>query len=84
MQDLTVHTSGAVITPGNPIMTVVPVQDNLLAEVRIAPQDIPKLGAVKLVPGIPIEAFVETGDRTILSYLMKLATDQIGRALPGA
>jgi HlyD family secretion protein len=53
--------------------------------VRVAPEekDIPKLGGIKLIPGMPIEAFVETGDRTILSYLMKPATDQISRAFRG-
>lgn len=140
VQDLTVHTNRAVITPGSPIMTIVPVQDNLLAEVRIAPQDIDqifegqkatlrfsafnqrttpeitghvvqispdltidqksgagfylvrlapeetetsKLGAVRLMPGMPVEAFVKTVDRTILSYLLKPATDQIERAFRG-
>ncbi|MCD2175079.1 hypothetical protein [Rhizobium sp. C4] len=54
--------------------------------VRLEPQekDTPKLGAVKLVPVLPIEALVETGDHTIRSYLMKPATDQISRAFRGA
>jgi HlyD family secretion protein len=38
------------------------------------------LGDVKLVPGMPVEAFVQTGDRTVISYLMKPLTDHFNRA----
>jgi membrane fusion protein, type I secretion system len=39
-----------------------------------------RLGDVKIVPGMPVEAFVKTGDRTVLSYLMKPLSDQMNRA----
>jgi membrane fusion protein, type I secretion system len=39
-----------------------------------------RLGRVKLVPGMPVEAFVQTGDRTVFSYLMRPLSDQIVRA----
>ena len=50
--------------------------------IRIAmPADeVARLGKVKLVPGMPVEAFVNTGDRTVMSYLMKPLSDQISRA----
>jgi len=50
--------------------------------IRIAmPTDeVARLGNVKLVPGMPVEAFVKTGDRTVMSYLMKPLSDQIVRA----
>ncbi len=35
---------------------------------------------LKLVPGMPVETFMETGNRTALSYLMKPFSDQIARA----
>jgi HlyD family secretion protein len=35
---------------------------------------------VKLVPGMPVEAFVQTGERTVISYLMKPLSDQVVRA----
>ncbi len=35
---------------------------------------------VKLVPGMPVEVFISTGDRTALSYLAKPFTDQMRRA----
>lgn len=137
VHELTVHTTDAVIAPGEGIMLIVPAADKLEAEIRIAPQDIDqlsidqpvqlrfsafdhgttpeitgtisrigadlthepqtglsyytarvsiegneveKLGSVRLIPGMPVEAFVKTGDRTALSYLVKPLSDQIRRA----
>lgn len=40
-----------------------------------------KLKGLELLPGMPVEALVQTQDRTILSYLTKPLTDQITRAL---
>jgi HlyD family secretion protein len=50
--------------------------------IRIAlpPDQVARLGDVKLVPGMPVEAFVQTGDRTALSYLMKPMSDHFNRA----
>jgi len=43
--------------------------------------EVGKLGSdVKLTPGMPVEAFVQTGDRTMMSYLMKPLSDQLMRA----
>jgi len=41
--------------------------------------EIARLGDVKLIPGMPVEAFVQTGERTVLSYLMKPLQDQFMR-----
>lgn len=50
--------------------------------VRITPdrKDLEKLGPVSLIPGMPVEAFIRTGDRKVISYLMKPLTDQMMRA----
>jgi HlyD family secretion protein len=48
--------------------------------VSMPPQEIARLGDVKLIPGMPVEAFVQTGDRTLLSYLVKPLSDQLMRA----
>ncbi|MES0385858.1 MAG: HlyD family type I secretion periplasmic adaptor subunit [Hyphomicrobium sp.] len=50
--------------------------------VRIAMSagEVSRLGARPLVPGMPVEAFVKTGDRKVISYLVKPLTDQITRA----
>jgi len=48
--------------------------------VSMPPEEIAKLGEVKLIPGMPVEAFVQTGDRTMMSYLVKPLKDQLMRA----
>jgi len=132
-----VHTVGGVVSPGETIMLIVPDQDSLKVEAKVAPQDvdqlhigqpvslrfsaldqrtspvingtlthlspdttvdpkteqryykvrvsldpkeIARLGTAKIVPGMPVEVFVQTGDRTALSYLLKPLDDQISRA----
>jgi HlyD family secretion protein len=42
--------------------------------------EIARLGEVKIIPGMPVEAFVQTGDRTMFSYLMKPFSDQLMRS----
>ena len=42
-------------------------------------QQVAQLGDVKLLPGMPVEAFVQTGERTVISYLMKPLRDQFMR-----
>jgi HlyD family secretion protein len=32
------------------------------------------------VPGMPVESFVQTGERTVISYLVKPLYDQLTRA----
>jgi HlyD family secretion protein len=50
------------------------------AGVDVTDEELARLGAVKLVAGMPVEAFIQTGERTALSFLMKPVTDQIARA----
>lgn len=138
VHDLTIPGPGAVLQPGEIAMSIVPERDQLVAEVRIRPQDIDqvqpgqrtrvkftafnqrttpevdgdiarvaadlktdertgepyyvaavnvrrdslaRLGDMKLVPGMPAEAYILTGERTLASYLLRPLTDQMGRAL---
>ena len=50
--------------------------------VRIAtdPDSLKGLGNVKLVPGMPVEVFIQTGARNVLSYFIKPLEDQAARA----
>jgi HlyD family secretion protein len=48
--------------------------------VSMPPEEVARLGDVKLIPGMPVEAFVQTGERTLISYLMKPLSDQLMRA----
>ncbi len=47
----------------------------------IPPVELAKLDGQKLVPGMPVEAFITTTSRTVISYLMKPIADQIAHAL---
>jgi membrane fusion protein, type I secretion system len=47
--------------------------------VSISPDGLSRLGAVKLVPGMPVECFIQTGERTVISYLLKPLRDQLMR-----
>lgn len=40
-----------------------------------------KIGQSILLPGMPVEALVQTGDRSILSYLVKPFKDQMTHAM---
>ena len=134
---LAVHTVGGVVAAGEDLMQIVPHEDVLVVEARVAPNDIDqlgraqeavvrfpgldqrttpelsariltvsadliedptdgtryyqarlaladeeiaKLGDTRLVPGMPVEAFVQTGERTILSFLLKPLSDHLAHA----
>ena len=55
-------------------------QSYYLVRISIDADEVGRLGDVKLIPGMPVEAFVQTGDRTMLSYLLKPLSDQLMRA----
>jgi HlyD family secretion protein len=50
--------------------------------VRIAPlpRELARLKGLKLMPGMPVESFIQTGERTVISYLTKPLADQITKA----
>jgi HlyD family secretion protein len=50
------------------------------ARVSISEQEIAKLGGLALVPGMPVEVFISTEKRTVVTYLTKPLTDQLTRA----
>lgn len=136
VHQLSVHTIGGVVAPGEQIMMIVPEVDKLVVEVKVAPQDIDqiyygqltnlrfsafnqkttpeitgtverisadvtvdqrtgtsfylvrvatsqeqikRLGEFSLMPGMPVEAFITTGERSVLSYFLKPLIDQANR-----
>jgi HlyD family secretion protein len=138
VQELSVHTIGGVVTPGEELMLIVPESDALVVDAQIAPQHIDDVdpgqpvvirfsafdrnttpechGSVDrvspdlirneaqrtayyvarisikdraeclddskhLVPGMPAELHIQTGDRTVWSYIMKPLLDQLSRSL---
>lgn len=49
--------------------------------VAIPPDQVARLGThERLMPGMPVEAHLQIGERTVLSYLTKPLTDQIAKA----
>jgi HlyD family secretion protein len=51
-----------------------------LVRIAITADEVDRLGAVKLTPGMPVEAFIQTGERTLVSYLVKPLHDQLMRS----
>jgi HlyD family secretion protein len=48
--------------------------------IALPPEQIARLETTKLVPGMPVEAFIQTKPRTVMSYLVQPMRDQIERA----
>ncbi|MCG7521940.1 HlyD family type I secretion periplasmic adaptor subunit [Ruegeria sp. Ofav3-42] len=48
--------------------------------VSVEPDELAKLGNQELVPGMPVETYLTTSDRTIISYLSKPLFDQVNQA----
>jgi HlyD family secretion protein len=48
--------------------------------IALDPGEVDRLGAVKLTPGMPVEAFIQTGERTLVAYLVKPLHDQLMRS----
>jgi len=133
-----IHTVGGVVSPGTPLLDIVPSVSDLIVEAQVSPIDIDRvsvgkkadirfsafknattpeiegkvvqisadrlmneqtgmpyylarvslteegirlLGALKLQPGMPAEVLINTGDRTMLQYLMQPATDAFARSM---
>lgn len=51
------------------------------AELQLEPGEEARLGDRELLPGMPVEVFLQTGRRTPLAYLVKPFTDYFARAL---
>jgi HlyD family secretion protein len=134
VHQLSAHTIGGVVAPGEVIMEIVPDTEDLAVEARLPPQDVDqvrrgqttfvrfsafnqrttpqlqglvsyvsadlsrdpqtktsyytvrvtlpgderrRLGGLQLVSGMPAEVFLQTGSRTMMSYLLKPMTEQL-------
>jgi HlyD family secretion protein len=51
------------------------------AEIAISEAGLAELDGLTLVPGMPVEAFIQTGERSPLSYLMQPLTDYFNRSM---
>lgn len=50
------------------------------AEVTIPQAERDKLGELSLIPGMPVEVYIQTGERSPLAYLLKPLADYLNRA----
>jgi HlyD family type I secretion membrane fusion protein len=49
------------------------------ARIEIPDRELEKIGTLRLIPGMPVEVFIQTSERTALSYLMKPLRDGLVR-----
>ncbi|HEX8665293.1 MAG TPA: HlyD family type I secretion periplasmic adaptor subunit [Beijerinckiaceae bacterium] len=54
-----------------------------VVRIAISEKELARLEGLRLVPGMPVETFIRTGERTVLSYVMKPFTDQLNRSFRG-
>ena len=57
-------------------------QQYYAARIAIPGEELARLPeGVVLIPGMPVESFVQTGERTVLSYILHPVEEQLNRAL---
>jgi hypothetical protein len=61
-------------------LVAAPVEPYFLVRISMSLVELARLNGLKLVPGMPVEAFIRTDERTMLSYFFKPLTDQARRA----
>ena len=67
------------VSPGT-ITDPVTGQSYYRAELTVPPAEIARLGDVVLMPGMPVEAFLTTGERSVMAYLLDPLSARLGRA----
>jgi HlyD family secretion protein len=48
--------------------------------ISVPDNEVSRLEGLKLIPGMPVDAFIESGRRTVISYLVRPISDQIAKA----
>jgi HlyD family secretion protein len=56
-------------------------QTYYVGHVSASQDEFAKIGADRLLPGMPVEVFMSTEERTAMSYLLKPVIDQFSRAM---
>ncbi|MBC7738493.1 MAG: HlyD family type I secretion periplasmic adaptor subunit [Candidatus Saccharibacteria bacterium] len=51
------------------------------AEIELEPGELAKLEGQTVIPGMPVQAYISTGDRTPMTYLLKPFTDYLHMAM---
>ena len=50
------------------------------AQVELTPESLKKMEHLELVPGMPVEVMIKTGERTLFAYFTKPITNAIAHA----
>ena len=58
-------------------------QSYYTVRISMTAEEIARLGDVKLAPGMPVEAFIQTGDRTMMSYSDQAVARPADALVPG-
>lgn len=56
-----------------------PPQAYYTVRITLPPEEVVRLQTIRLVPGMPVEVFIQTHERTPLAYLLKPLQEQIAR-----
>jgi HlyD family secretion protein len=48
--------------------------------IRVTETEVARLGGIRLVPGMPVEVFIQTTTRSVMSFLVRPLHDQVARA----
>lgn len=73
---LSVHTLGGVISPGTPLMDIVPANEELIVEAQISPVDIDRIG-VGTLANIRFSAFKSSTTPVIEGQLVQVSADRL-------
>lgn len=49
-------------------------------QLAVEDSELDRIGDVELVPGMPVAAFIQTGERSVMSYLIRPLTDHVQQA----
>lgn len=80
---LSVHTLGGVISPGTPLMDIVPANEELIVEAQISPVDIDRIG-VGTLANIRFSAFKSSTTPVIEGQLVQVSADRLVNKDTGA
>lgn len=56
-------------------------QPYYMVKAKVAPEGVRMIADLKIRPGMPVDLFVKTGERTMLNYLVKPVTDHLKLAM---
>ncbi|MEN8638432.1 HlyD family type I secretion periplasmic adaptor subunit [Pseudomonas sichuanensis] len=73
---LSVHTLGGVVSPGTPLMDIVPANEELIVEAQISPVDIDRIG-VGTLANIRFSAFKSSTTPVIEGQLVQVSADRL-------